>query len=52
MGLVYHSRVILRTTSLPKYCQDRMHATDFGKNTIFRVLLARNLNPDTDFVEV
>ncbi|KAG1689457.1 hypothetical protein DVH05_022172 [Phytophthora capsici] len=27
-------------------------ATGFGKNTIFRVLRARNIDPDTDFVEV
>jgi hypothetical protein len=27
-------------------------ATGFGKNTIFRVLRARNIDPNTDFVEV
>ncbi|KAG2920162.1 hypothetical protein PC114_g6207 [Phytophthora cactorum] len=33
-------------------CQRTKEATRFGKNTIFRVLRARNINPDTDFVEV
>ncbi|KAG6969625.1 hypothetical protein JG687_00003121 [Phytophthora cactorum] len=32
--------------------QRTKEATRFGKNTIFRVLRARNINPDTDFVEV
>ncbi|KAG2862731.1 hypothetical protein PC113_g6022 [Phytophthora cactorum] len=32
-------------------CQRTKEATRFGKNTIFRVLRARNINPDTDFVE-
>ncbi|KAG3197691.1 hypothetical protein PC128_g6610 [Phytophthora cactorum] len=31
--------------------QRTKEATRFGKNTIFRVLRARNINPDTDFVE-
>ncbi|KAF1785374.1 hypothetical protein GQ600_20009 [Phytophthora cactorum] len=32
--------------------QQTKEATRFGKNTIFRVLRARNINPNTDFVEV
>ncbi|ETN18130.1 hypothetical protein PPTG_21525 [Phytophthora nicotianae INRA-310] len=31
--------------------QRTKEVTHFGKNTIFRVLRARNFNPDTDFVE-
>ncbi|KAG6942671.1 hypothetical protein JG687_00018921 [Phytophthora cactorum] len=32
--------------------QRTKEATRFGKSTIFRVLRARNINPNTDFVEV